>query len=206
AWIVGGVAVLVWRWWRAEGERRRELTLPLASIGMLAGLLLMVVVVRAAGLLTPSDALFLPLFLLALGTFPAALLVAITARTRSLERRLVESRHRLVAAEDSARSALERDLHDGVQQQIVAILSLTELANHQSGRDPEAAAATLADVTALAETAIRELRELVSGLRPPVLTDAGLVAALNSRFSRLPAEIRLEAVGPTRRADPAVEA
>jgi signal transduction histidine kinase len=91
------------------------------------------------------------------------------------------------------RRSIERDLHDGVQQQLVAILSLTQLATRQVRRDPEIVVATLADVQEQVTMAIGDLRELVYGIRPPVLQDAGVVAALESRLERLGDAVTLEA-------------
>lgn len=206
-WIVAGVALLGQRWRRGDAERRDRLRWPLRSLLLLAILLILIVAVSLAGVAPPPEWFFAPLFLVALSLFPVALLAGITQRARSLERHLTESRARLVSAEDDARRLLERDIHDGVQQQLVAMLSLVELASHQATRDPEEASRTMGEVADQARTAITDLRELVRGIRPPVLQDAGLVAALQSRMARLPADVRLEADGAaTLRWPPTVEA
>ncbi|WP_051515749.1 sensor histidine kinase [Candidatus Blastococcus massiliensis] len=207
AWVLLGVAVLVLRWRSGDAERRRELSWAIRSIALLACLLLLIVVVEVSGLPIPPERVFVPLFLLALALFPLALLVGITRRVRVLEDHLVESRERLVSAEDAARRTLERDLHDGVQQQLVAALSLVALASRQASRRPEEARATVGEVGQRIQDAITELRELVRGLRPPVLADAGLVAAVESRLTGLPARVELETpLGPADRCAPAVEA
>jgi signal transduction histidine kinase len=207
AWVLLGVVVLVLRWRSGDTERRRELSWALRSIALLACLLLVIVVVELSGLPIPPERVFVPLFLISLALFPVALLVGITRRVRVLEARLVESRERLVNAEDVARRRLERDLHDGVQQQLVAALSLVALASRQAVRRPEQARATVEEVGDRLRGAMTELRELVRGLRPPVLEDAGLVSAIESRLGTLPAEVELhtdpEAKG---RWAPAVEA
>src|SRR5699024_4326159 len=101
-------------------------------------------------------------------------------------------RARIVTAEDQARRSLERDLHDGVQQQLVGILTLTELAARQARRDPGCVAATLDEVREEVQSTISGLRELVNGIRPPALADRGLSAALNDRFTRLPESVHLD--------------
>ncbi|MHA6667426.1 sensor histidine kinase [Homoserinimonas sp. A447] len=205
-WIVFGVVVLALRWWRGDAERRSQLRWPLRSILLLAILLVAIAVGSLLQLTGVPDAVIIPVFFTALSLFPVALLVGITQRVRALERRLVDSRARLVQAEDVARRTLERDIHDGVQQQLVAILSLTELAHIQLGHDPVKASETITEVGGQARTAIGDLRELVRGIRPPVLADSGLVAALESRLARLPADVRIDASGvETRRWAPGVE-
>lgn len=192
-WIVFGVVVLAVRWRSGDAERRSQLRWPLRSLLLLGILLVAFAIGSLVGLTGVPDAVVIPLFFTALSLFPVALLVGITQRVRALERRLVESRARLVKAEDVARRTLERDIHDGVQQQLVAILSLTELAHHQLGHNPAKASETISEVGGQARAAIGDLRELVRGIRPPVLADSGLVAALESRLARLPAQVRIDA-------------
>ena len=183
-----GVAVLVHRWWR-EREHRPVLGRMLLGLGALAVLLVLVVLGESTSLphLVPQ-----PLFLLALAAFPVLLLVDLSSQARGLQRELSESRVRIVTAEDQARRSLERDLHDGVQQQLVGILTLTELAARQSRRDPHAGSATLDEVRAEVQSTITGLRELVSGIRPPALADGGLPAALSDRFARLPDAVTID--------------
>ena len=151
----------------------------------------MIVVVELSGLPIPPEPVFVPLFLLSLALFPLALLIGITRRVRVLEERLVESRERLVNAEDAARRTLERDLHDGVQQQLVAALSLVALAARQATRRPEEAQATVGEVGAPAARGDDGAARAGPRLRPPVLDDAGLVPAIESRLGTLPADVEL---------------
>ena len=113
--------------------------------------------------------------------------------------RLVEdlraSRQRLVAAADQARRDLERDLHDGAQQQIVALTAKLRLARNQLARDPAVAGHTLAQAQAEAKQTLQDLRELARGIHPTVLSDQGILAAVQSRITRLPIGVRLTA-GP----------
>lgn len=186
AWLLIGLAVLALR--RRRAAEPRPLDRLLASLALLALLLVMVVV----GGLTDAvvdDTLFAVLFLFALTLLPLELLRGITVRARSLERDLQASRQRIVGAEDQARRRIERDLHDGVQQQLVALLSLVELASHQAPADATALRATLDDLRSLVGTTVADLREVVLGIRPPALEDSGIAAALESRFERLPPHV-----------------
>jgi signal transduction histidine kinase len=98
----------------------------------------------------------------------------LTARARSEERDLRASGVRLLAARDAERRRLERDLHDGAQQRLLGMtLGLQLLARTCPDAQVEAARRQLT-------LAIEELRAIANGLSPPVLVDAGLVAALHS--------------------------
>ncbi|MGV9368162.1 sensor histidine kinase [Amycolatopsis sp. NPDC003731] len=129
--------------------------------------------------------------------------------TAELEQRLAEvraSRARLVAAGDEERRRLERDLHDGAQQRLVSVVLLLRMAGRRSGDGlpPEIRTLLTGAVDEL-QTAITELRELARGIRPAILTEAGLVAAVRSLADRIPMEVALT-VGTVPRLDAAVEA
>jgi len=121
-------------------------------------------------------------------------------REREAERaRLDEvraSRARIVEAADAARRRLERDLHDGAQQQLVALALNLRLARGQAEADPEATAKLLDEALADAERAREDLRELARGLHPAVLTDRGLVPALQLLADRAPLPVELSAELP----------
>ena len=114
------------------------------------------------------------------------------------------SRRRLVHAEQSVRRQLERDLHDGVQQQLVALLS--RLGALEVLVEP---ATPAAEFTALArtqaESSLAELRELIRGIHPPVLADRGLVAAIRARAKFLPLPVTVTADEEGARYVPEVE-
>lgn len=190
AWLVLGFGILGLRFVHSSAARRRELLRPLVGAGLLTALLIVIVVTSVAG--TAVD-ISVPLFLLALALFPVVLLLGISRRSRQLANDLTASRARLAAAEDQARRSIERDLHDGVQQQLMAMLSLTELADRQLRRDPALAHVTLAEVRGQVRDTIEDLRELVSGIRPPVLADSGVAAALETRLARLPDGVEVDA-------------
>ncbi len=115
--------------------------------------------------------------------------------------RLVEnlriSRQRLVAAQDLERRRLERNIHDGAQQQLVALAVKARLARSMTERDPVRAVALLEQVEADTQTALDDLRDLARGIYPPLLADQGLRAALESqlRKSTVPATLRADGVG-----------
>lgn len=136
---------------------------------------------------------------------------------RAIDAELRRSRARIVEVADAERRRLERDLHDGAQQRLVALsLSLRLLRSklHEArGLDPSAAAAADDAAAAAAaddaaqelKLAIAELRELARGIHPAILTEAGLGAALTSLAERsvVPAVVTDQ---PDRRLPPAVEA
>ena len=96
-------------------------------------------------------------------------------RNVALVEDLRASRQRLVAAADEARRGLERDLHDGAQQQIVALMAKLRLARNQLARDPAVAGQTLAEARADARQTSRPARP-GAGIHPSVLADQGILA------------------------------
>ena len=115
--------------------------------------------------------------------------------------RLVEdlraSRQRIVAAQDERAKALERNLHDGAQQQLVALAVKVRLMESLISKDPEKATAMAREVGADAGDALENLRDLARGIYPPLLADKGLVAALEgqARKTAIPTEVLVENVG-----------
>ncbi|MGE5689872.1 MAG: PAS domain S-box protein [Pseudomonadota bacterium] len=108
----------------------------------------------------------------------------VTERRRH-EEEVRESRARIVAAADEARQRLERNLHDGAQQRLVAVLLSLRLARGRAGGEPQTAAALDAAIAELSE-AVDELRELARGIHPAVLTERGLAAAVTGIADRVP--------------------
>ena len=117
-----------------------------------------------------------------------------------------ESRARIVAAADDERRRIERDIHDGAQQRLVALALELRTAQRKLGADADPEVERLLD-TAVGElqVALDELRELARGVHPAILTEEGLAAALESLVTRLPVRVTLEAVSEERFA-PEVEA
>jgi signal transduction histidine kinase len=111
---------------------------------------------------------------------------------------LQESRRRIVTAQDERARKLERDIHDGAQQQLVALSVKLGLAEQLTTRDPEKARAVLAELKAEATDALDNLRDLARGIYPPLLADQGLEAALEAHARKAPVDVRLDADGAGR--------
>ena len=113
--------------------------------------------------------------------------------------RLIEelraSRQRLVAAQDEERRKLERNIHDGVQQQLVALAVKLKLADTMIDRDAEVAHASLAQLQTDAQQTLEDLRDLARGIYPPLLADKGLVAALEAQGRRASFPVTLASNG-----------
>ena len=119
--------------------------------------------------------------------------VRLEAELRRQVEELRLSRRRLVDAQDTERRRIERDLHDGVQQQLVA---LTARLKRASLAAPAGIQDELREAAADAVESVFALQELARGIYPSLLADQGLVAALCTHASRLPAAVRVE-VEPT---------
>jgi signal transduction histidine kinase len=115
--------------------------------------------------------------------------------------RLIEelraSRQRLVAAQDEERRKLERNLHDGAQQHLVALSVQLRLAEQLVGRDAQKEREIIQRLQASASEALDELRDLARGIYPPLLADKGLAGALeaHARRSTIPVTIDGDGVG-----------
>ena len=128
----------------------------------------------------------------------AGLMLRNVRLTAELQARLVDlraSRQRLVAAQDQERRRLERDLHDGAQQQLVALAVKQRLAEGLVRKDPEKAAQMLADLQADTSDALENLRDLARGIYPPLLADKGLPAALEGHARKVHVPVTVEANG-----------
>jgi signal transduction histidine kinase len=123
--------------------------------------------------------------------------------------RLIEdlraSRQRLVAAQDEERRRLERNLHDGAQQQLVALAVKARLASALVGKEPAQELEMLGDLQEGLGDALETLRDLARGIYPPLLADQGLQAALEAQARRTSFPIAFE-VDSIRRYAPDVEA
>jgi PAS domain S-box-containing protein len=130
-------------------------------------------------------------------------------RRHEVERARVEelraSQARIIEAADAARRRIERDLHDGAQQHLVALAVEVRLARERAKRDPSSAAPFLDRVGQALAEASAELRELAHGIHPAVLTERGLAAAVEALAARtsVPVDV-VEA--PGQRLPAAVEA
>jgi signal transduction histidine kinase len=111
---------------------------------------------------------------------------------------LQASRQRLVQAQDEERRRLERNLHDGAQQYLVAIKVKLGLAQALVMRSPDDAKATVTQLKSDADEALETLRELARGIYPPLLADKGLVEALQSQARKATVPVTVEADGVAR--------
>ena len=118
---------------------------------------------------------------------------------------LAASRRRLATAADAERRRIERDLHDGAQQHLVAAAVTLRLARRTARTDPGGSAVLLGDLADQLRDAIGEIRRLARGIYPPVLAANGLPAALSAAAAKagLPTAVRLVGIG---RYPPQIEA
>jgi signal transduction histidine kinase len=105
---------------------------------------------------------------------------------------LTASRTRLVQAQETERRRLERDLHDGIQQELVVLIAKARLARNQIDRDPALASETLAELQGSAQHALADLRSLARGIHPAVLSSRGLVEAIDAMAARMPVAVRVD--------------
>jgi signal transduction histidine kinase len=128
-------------------------------------------------------------------------LVALALESAEARAELNASRVRILEAGVTERRRLERNLHDGAQQRLVALAVQLRVLEKRLG-DPEAATAMLRGAAYELEQALAELRELARGLHPAVLADRGLAPALETLASRSPLPVSVEGVPDVRLAEP----
>jgi signal transduction histidine kinase len=132
------------------------------------------------------------------------------ARLRQIERQAAEiaaSRARIVEAQDEERRRIERDIHDGVQQELASLIGKLRLGINQIAVSPDDAAATIAGAQDDVRRTLADVRAIAQGIHPAILDDQGIVKAIGARAKRLPLEVSVEA-DPTladRRFDRSVE-
>ena len=126
----------------------------------------------------------------------AALAVRNVRLTRELAaqtEQLAQSRARLVRAQDAERRRIERNIHDGVQQELVALIGLAGQARREAARHPAVATEDLQHLQNGLQRVLRELRELAQGIHPSVLTDRGLLTAVETLAARHPVPVTVRA-------------
>jgi signal transduction histidine kinase len=129
-------------------------------------------------------------------------------RARMLRERVDDlrgSRQRIIDAADAERRRIERDLHDGAQQRMVAVAVTLGLAEAQLKTDPAGAARLVSQARDEAQQAVKELRELARGIHPALLSERGLGVALEALATRAPIPVAVSGV-PDRPLRPAIEA
>lgn len=182
---------------------------PVTHLGKLLGLLVVARPLDAPGFSEDDDRVLTELARqVGLALHNVSLDTALQASLEELKKRNLElqaSRARIVAAADASRRQIERDLHDGAQQRLVAMAVKIGLLSRMSGGDPAAVRPLLDDLRREVQATVDELRELAHGIYPPLLRDHGLGEALRSAAKRagLPTVVTMDT---TRRFDPGVEA
>jgi PAS domain S-box-containing protein len=116
--------------------------------------------------------------------------------------KLAASRARLVEVGDAERQRLERNLHDGAQQRLVALALQLRLVEARVASDPDAARRDLAGAREHLEHALAELRELARGIHPAVLTDRGLKTAVEALVNRAAVPMEIVDIPDTRLPEP----
>jgi signal transduction histidine kinase len=119
----------------------------------------------------------------------------VASRTAGMVRELRASRARILAAADSERRRIERDLHDGAQQRLVALCIHLELAAEKAELDHPEEAAALRELAMEVEQALDEIRSLTHGIYPATLLEQGLAAAVQSVALRSPVPTSVEVDG-----------
>lgn len=135
-----------------------------------------------------------------------ALIAAFVAPHSGLEQRiatLTSTRSAAIDAQEAELRRIERDLHDGAQARLVALGMTIGMAEQKLDQDPEEVRKLLAEARGGAQQALGELRDLARGIRPPVLQDRGLAAAVQELAVRSPLEVSV--VADVDRLPPAVE-
>jgi len=115
----------------------------------------------------------------------------LTAELETTVAELRASRHRIVEAGYAERRRVERDLHDGAQQRLMALTMNLRLVRGKLGEDPAAAAELLDEAMTELGEATAELRELARGIHPVVLSDRGLQAAIGGLAERSPVPVEV---------------
>ena len=118
------------------------------------------------------------------------------ARLTEISQQAVElraSRQRIVATQDAERRRLERNIHDGAQQNLVALTVKLRLATTLAKRDPERARASVKALEGESDQALETLRALASGIYPPLLREQGLAAAVRAEARKMPLPVTIRA-------------
>jgi signal transduction histidine kinase len=105
---------------------------------------------------------------------------------------LTASRSRAVQAALAERRRIERDLHDGAQQRLVSLAMELGMAKEKLAEDPEAARKLVEEAHGEAKLALAEIRDLVQGIHPAVLSDRGLDAAISALAGRCPVPVEVD--------------
>jgi signal transduction histidine kinase len=158
------------------------LSTPLLVVVCVLGVLLVLAVPYVSAAVAPVDRQLVATFLRA--PRPSAL----EQRVQTLE----VTRERVVDAAEAERRRIERDLHDGAQQRLIAVAMGLGMAREKVDADPETAMKLLDEAHREAKEAISELRDVARGIHPAVLTDRGLDAAMSALAARCPVPVDVQ--------------
>jgi signal transduction histidine kinase len=174
---------------------------PISHLGELLGLLVVTRVEGATPFAEDEDQVVVDLARqVGLALHNVRLDSALQASLEELQQRnaeLVVSRARIVATADETRRLIERNLHDGAQQHLVALAVKVGLVKALLAGDVDAATAMLDELRSDVQAALTEVRELAHGIYPPLLRDRGLAEALQTAANRsvLPATVQADGIG-----------
>jgi signal transduction histidine kinase len=129
-------------------------------------------------------------------------LVAIAIANAKNRAELAASRQRIVVAADQARRRIERDLHDGAQQQLVALALDLQAMHEEVPAELVDVRAELTRVAGAMIATLDQLREIARGIHPAILAEGGLAPALKTLARRSPVPVELELDFPSRLAEP----
>ncbi|HEX5763561.1 MAG TPA: histidine kinase [Solirubrobacterales bacterium] len=212
--LIAATVVVVYRRWRRSSASERRALGPVLVTGAVAFLFLLVqLIVGQAGVSDDAELVAFVAGLAAFACLPIAFLVGLlrsrigrdeeirsaltaenaqlTAELRATVEELRASRARIVAAGYAERRRVERDLHDGAQQRLVALAMNLRLARKKLDSDPAATAELLDEGLEELAAASSELRELARGIHPAVLSDRGLEAAIAGLAERSPVPVEV---------------
>jgi signal transduction histidine kinase len=213
--IALAIGLLVSHWRRSSTTERRVLTPVLATGGTAFSILLVQLVASELGASHTFQAVTFVIAVAIFACLPFAFLLgllrsrigraeevssALSAEneqlTAELEAKVEElraSRHRIVEAGYAERRRVERDLHDGAQQRLMALTMTLRLAREKLDAEPAASAELLDEAMEELAAATAELREFARGIHPVVLSDRGLAAALGGLAERSPVPVEIAA-------------
>ena len=194
AGVSGSAWASVWLPALLDGREQAQLRVaPISHAGELLGLIVVERAARADAFTEEDDRVLTELARQAGLAFhnsqlDSALQTTLNALRKQADE-LRESRARVVASGDAERRRVERDLHDGAQQHLVALAINLRLARDIVPEDPEGAVEMLGQLAGDVQLTIKELRELAHGIYPPLLADNGLPDALRAAASRSPLKV-----------------
>ena len=194
AGVSGSAWASVWLPALLDGREQAQLRVaPISHAGELLGLIVVERAARADAFTEEDDRVLTELARQAGLAFhnsqlDSALQTTLNALRKQADE-LRESRARVVASGDAERRRVERDLHDGAQQHLVALAINLRLARDIVPEDPEGAVEMLSQLAGDVQLTIKELRELAHGIYPPLLADNGLPDALRAAASRSPLKV-----------------